>query len=247
MTPADLTPAEKALQDAALEYARQNKKRIGRERTDPSIFLPERKPVAVFMAGSPGAGKTESSKELISELESEEPKTRILRIDPDDLRKCFPSYSGDNSYLFQGAISILVGKILDLAHEQSQSFLLDGTLSSIKQARDNIKRCLKGGRTVQILYVFQDPIQAWKFVLAREAEEGRNIPVDRFVDQYYAARDVVDTLKSEFGADIKVDLLVKPYDGAERLYRAGIDKIDNHVKEKYDRAELVRLLQGVQE
>jgi hypothetical protein len=61
------------------------------------------------------------------------------------------------------------------------------------------------------------------------------------------ARNVVNTLKVEFGADIKVDLLVKPYDGAERLYRAGIDKIDNHVEEKYDRAELERLLRSVQE
>jgi UDP-N-acetylglucosamine kinase len=100
--------------------------------------------VSVFMAGSPGAGKTESSKELLAELESNEPKTRILRIDPDDLRCEFPSYTGRNSYLFHGAISIVVGKILDLAHAhaQRQSFLLDGTLSSLKQARENVLRCL---------------------------------------------------------------------------------------------------------
>jgi UDP-N-acetylglucosamine kinase len=73
------------------------------------------------MAGLPGAGKTESSKELLAELESKEPKARILRIDPDDLRCEFPSYTGRNSYLFQGAISIVVGRILDLACQQARN------------------------------------------------------------------------------------------------------------------------------
>jgi UDP-N-acetylglucosamine kinase len=239
----ELTAAEVKLQEEARVFAKNNKHEIAAKFTDRSIFVSETNPVAVFMAGSPGAGKTESSKELIAEIEAEEPRSRVLRIDPDDLRSQFPSYDGANSYLFQPAISILVARILDLAHEQRQSFLLDGTLSNIKVARENVGRCIRKKRPTQILYVYQDPIMAWQFVQAREAEEGRSIPIDRFVEQYYAARDVVNTLKSEFGADIMVDLLVKPYDGAERLYRAGIDKIDNHVMEKYDRAELVRLLQ----
>jgi len=110
-----LTLDEQKLQEDALNFARKNKKAIARRLTDPAIFVPESNPVSVFMAGSPGAGKTESSKELLAELESKEPKTRILRIDPDDLRCEFPSYMGRNSYLFQGAISIVVGRILDLA------------------------------------------------------------------------------------------------------------------------------------
>jgi hypothetical protein len=31
-------------------------------------------------------------------------------------------------------------------------------------------------------------------------------------------------------------------DGVNRLYKAGIDQIDNHVKEKYDRAGLEKVL-----
>ena len=166
----------------------------------------------------------------------------VLRIDPDDLRIVFPDYSGRNSHLFQGAVSILVEKILDFAFGQHQSFILDGTLSDLARARKNVERCLKKGRTVQILYVYQDPLLAWEFVQAREAEEGRHVPVGHFIDQYFAARDVVNTLKAEFGINVKVDLLVKPYDGAERLYKAGIDRIDYHVPEKYDRAALERLL-----
>jgi UDP-N-acetylglucosamine kinase len=242
-----LTESEEQIRTDAVDFARKNKHEIAARRTDRAVFRSEQDPVAVFMAGSPGAGKTEASKELITEFESREPKSRILRVDPDDLRCEFQSYTGGNSHLFQGAISVLVGKILDLAHAQRQSFLLDGTLSNLKVARENVGRCLKKKRLVQILYVYQDPILAWKFVQARELEDGRNIPAERFIEQYFAARDVVDTLKAEFGADIKVDLLVKPNDSEARLYKAGIDRIDNHVREKYDRTSLERILAGALE
>jgi hypothetical protein len=62
---------------------------------------------------------------------------------------------------------------------------------------------------VQILYVYQDPLLAWRFVQAREQEDGRNVPAHSFIDQYFAARDVVNALKTEFATDIMVDLLVK--------------------------------------
>ena len=231
-----LTPEQQAISDAAVEFARTNKKRIAKEMTDTSIFLPEEHPVSVFMAGSPGAGKTESSKILVRELESRRPDGRILRIDPDDFRAHCPGYDGHNSVLFQGAVSIIVDKILDLAHSQRQSFLLDGTLAHYDRARANIERCLKKDRTVQILYVYQDPLLAWQFVRARESEEGRCIPVASFVDQYFAAREVVNRLKRELGPAIKVDLLLKPHDDSARVYQAGIEQIDYHVPETYDQS-----------
>jgi CheY-like chemotaxis protein len=83
---------------------------------------------------------------------------------------------------------------------------------------------------------------AWQVVQAREAEEGRRIPPEVFVTQYFAAREVVNALKAEFGADIGVDLLLKPIDNTARLVRVGIDRIDYHVPEKYDRTELARRL-----
>ncbi len=136
------TTDEQSIKSEAEAYARKNKKAIAKRLTDKAIFLPESNPVSVFMAGSPGAGKTESSKELLNEFKVREPNAPILRIDPDDLRGEFGAYTGSNSYLFQFAISVLVDKILDLAFEQRQSFLLDGTLSNIDIARKNIRRCL---------------------------------------------------------------------------------------------------------
>jgi UDP-N-acetylglucosamine kinase len=232
-----LTPEEDRMAEEAMQHARQNKKAIAARLTDPDKYTPEENPVSVFMAGSPGAGKTEASIELISRLEAS-----VIRIDPDELRSEFAAYNGRNAYLFQGAVSILVGRLLDKALEQDQSFLLDGTFARYEIARANIERSLKKKRTVQILYVYQEPRLAWDFVRQREESEGRRIPVDSFVDQYFGAREVVNKLKAEFGAQIAVDLLMKNNDNSRRFYQAGVDKIDHYIPENYTREQVEQLL-----
>jgi len=126
--------------------------------------------------------------------------------------------------------------------ENRQSFLLDGTLSSLDKATSNVQRSLGRGRFVQILYVYQDPMLAWQFVQAREAAEGRRILPEHFVEQYFAARDAVNALKLKFGKDIHVDLLLKHIDNSNRLYKAGVDKIDYHIPERHTRLSLATAL-----
>ena len=193
-----LTALEDKLISEALSFARKNKKEIAKELTTKDIYPAEDEPVSLFMAGSPGAGKTEASKNLIAEITTDNQK--ILRIDSDELRARFDAYDGRNSHLFQGAVSILVDCILDFAFKNKQSFVLDGTLSNIVIARKNIERSLKKKRNryVQILYVYQNPIKAWEFVQARERLEGRKILKNDFIKQYFAAREVVNSLKGEF-------------------------------------------------
>jgi len=233
-----LTEQEERIEHEAMEYARAQKKAIARRLTDPAKFLPERNPVSVFMAGSPGAGKTEASIELLKETDG----NVVIRIDPDELRCEFPGYTGSNAWLFQKAVSILVDRIHDEVLDQGQSFLLDGTLSRYDVARQNIERSLRKKRSVQILYVYQEPRLAWDFVQAREALEGRRIQPETFVEQYFAARDVVNRLKLEFGKKISVDLLLKNNDNSRRLYQAGIDRIDHHIPEKYSRADVEQMI-----
>ena len=230
-----MTPAEIETSEEALRFARSNKKSIARRLTDKAIYPSEESPVSVFMAGSPGAGKTEASIALVNLFAD----TPILRIDPDELRNEFAAYKGPNSWLFQRGVSILVEKIIDQALNQRQSLLLDGTFSNLKVARsNNVERSLKKGRFVQILYVYQDPMLAWDFVKAREEAEGRRIHKEHFIEQYFAARDVVNALKLEYRGDVHVDLLIKHIDNSGRLYKAGVDKIDYHIPEQHTRADL---------
>ena len=76
---------ESRIEQEALEFARAHKKVISKRLTDPSIYLANKDPVSVFMAGSPGAGKTEASMELLKKIGD----PTVLRIDPDELAANF--------------------------------------------------------------------------------------------------------------------------------------------------------------
>ncbi|WP_382321318.1 zeta toxin family protein [Hydrogenophaga sp. UC242_50] len=235
-----MTDEEKLISDTALVWARANKKSFARALADPQKYPGEAQPVSVFMAGSPGAGKTEVAKALTALF-----RERVLHIDPDDFRSALPGYNGKNSWLFQAAVSVLLGKVLDLAFEQKQSFLLDGTLSNMKTSTENVERAVKKGREVLLLYVYQEPLQAWRFVQAREEAEGRNIPPARFVDQFFGARDVVNELKVKFGPSVQVDVIFKDIDGKNRRFEANISDLNHAAPIPYSREDVERIVTSI--
>ncbi|MAZ40960.1 Zeta toxin [bacterium] len=223
----------------AIVFAQKNKKEIAKRLVDSSIYKPEDHPVSVFMAGSPGAGKTESAKALIQKISNND---LVLHIDPDELRVEFEAYNGKNSSLFQGATSIVVDKIHDLALKQKQSFVFDGTLTNFNRAVDNISRSLKKSRDVFIVYVYQDPIQAWEFVKIRASKDGRIIPREAFIEQYFLARENVNKIKAQFVGNLQVDLIVKNIDGTDFKYHENISKIDSYIPEEYSSDKLHDIL-----
>lgn len=235
-----MTEDESKIKKEAEVYANANKKQIAKELTDTSKYVPEDSPVSVFMAGSPGAGKTESSKNLIATFSKDH--GNIIRIDSDEFRTGLPGYTGKNSSLFQGATTILAERVHDFVLKNKQSFVFDGTLSNFDKAKLNIERSLRKRRLVQILYVYQDPVMAWEFVKAREVKDGRHVPKEAFIAEYISARSNVNQLKKDFGNRIKVDLIVKNIDGTDFNYRENIDVIDNHISEKYTKDDLEKLL-----
>jgi adenylylsulfate kinase-like enzyme len=202
---------DETIKKQAEEFARSNKKRLAKELTDTSKYAPDEVPFSVFMAGSPGAGKTEYSKNLIDSLERNQ-KHKVIRIDGDELRQYLPGYSGNNSYLFQGAISIIVDKIHDMAIDNGQTFLLDGTLSKYNKAEDNINRSLNKSREIRIFYVYQKPEVAWKFTVARETAEGRNIPKDVFVESFLESRQTIDRIRKNFNEKVVIFLVKKNFE-----------------------------------
>ena len=224
----------------AEEFAHKNRIAIAKRLTDTQVFLPDAFPVSVFMAGSPGAGKTESSRHLIKRLTKD--TYAVLRIDPDELRSEFSEYNGHNSSLFIGATSIIADRMHDLALKNKQSFVFDGTLSNLERSRQNLERSLRRDRFVQIVYVYQDPLQAWNFVKAREVRDGRSVPKEAFIGQYFTARNNVNLLKQEFGAKIKVDLVVKNNDGTDLNYCENIESVDGYIPEKYTTEVLEKII-----
>ena len=230
---------EKIIQDA-INYAKSHKKEIAKRITSKEVYHPEQNPVSVFMAGSPGAGKTEASLRLLEKITDDNQK--ILRIDSDDLRSEFKEYNGKNSHLFQVATSLLVERIHDFALKNKQSFLLDGTFASEGVALKNIQRSLDKGRFIQIYFVYQDPLHAWEFVKAREKIDGRKIQVADFINKYFESRRVVNLMKTTFGKKVQVDILIKDIDGSDKIYKRNVESIDIHIKEKYTKNDLEELI-----
>ncbi|MBJ1419215.1 zeta toxin family protein, partial [Enterococcus faecium] len=95
--------------DSYLEYAKANKDKFI------SYIIKGKSPEvgrdAVFMAGSPGAGKSEVAIGLAENYDNH------VIIDADYFRTQFPDYNGKNSSLFQKASSWLV--------EQAFRYVLD--------------------------------------------------------------------------------------------------------------------------
>ncbi len=174
----------------AIKFAKKHKKAIAKELTNINDYQTSKHPVSIFMAGSPGAGKTEFSHRLSESLENQ--KIRAFRLDADELREYFSDYNGKNSHLFQGAVSIIADRILDELIYNQQHFILDGTLSHFSIAERNIKRSIKHKRLIDIAYIYQDPRVAWQFTQAREQLEGRKILKKNFIEQFFEARKTVN-------------------------------------------------------
>ena len=230
---------------AAIQFAKENKKKIAKEFTDKKKYQPDPSPISAFMAGSPGAGKTELSKNLIEILEGNR-STRIMRIDGDDLRFLVPGYTGSNSFLFQGAVSILIEKIHDYALHQNQSFVLDGTFANYSKASSNIFRSLKRQRRILVFYVYQEPETAWKFTSARERIEGRNIPKSAFIEQFLGAGETVRKLSKNFGSKMRIFLVKKDFENntVENIVEISSPgkNIDDYIEQRYTKKQLQKNL-----
>jgi len=233
------------IRSSAIDFAKKNKVKIAKQLTNPALYLPDTTPASVFMAGSPGAGKTEFSKWLIGILEDGKER-RVIRIDGDEIRPFIPGYTGGNSCLFQGAVSLVVEKMHDLVLHQKQTFVLDGTLAKYEKAADNITRSLEHNRVVFIFYVYQKPEVAWKFTQARESKEGRNIPKSAFIEQFLGARESVDKIAREFKDKVVIFLVKKDFEKnlVENVVVVGREGvlIDDHIQERYTREELDKKL-----
>lgn len=227
----------------AREFIKAHKKELCEKFANLKNYPTVKNPSAYFMAGSPGAGKTEFSKSFIKELIEKQPERNIVRIDADEVRDFIPFYDKTNAYRVQGAAALGVEKLLDYVLTNNQDFLLDATFADYEKSRNNIVRSLNKKRKVGILYLYQDPVVAWEFTQKRAALEGRNIPLDMFIRAFFAAKENVNRIKKEFGKDIELWLIIKNLEqGIEKTY-FNVDNIDNHLKIEYNLQSLKKMLE----
>ena len=200
----------------------------------PSIF---------FMAGAPGAGKTEFSTNFVNVFKENHQKHSIARIDTDEVRKFCPQYTGGNSSEIQKAAVRGVNYLYDYCLKKKYNILLDGTFSDFNYAKQNVERALKRG-DVQIFYIFRDPQTSWKFTLAREKIEGRKVNVEIFIKSFFNSFENVKEIKKIFNKKIKLDIL-KRGDEDKMYINVSAQDVDKIIKFEYDNNTLLNILKNI--
>lgn len=76
----ELDEDEQILSEAAYKWVSRHREDIIKKFASADIYMPDTRPITVFMAGSPGAGKTEISKSFIKTFEQPP-----VRIDADEI------------------------------------------------------------------------------------------------------------------------------------------------------------------
>lgn len=231
-----MTKEEVKQSEAALDFIKKNRHLLLDKFADKNVYLPDKKPVSLFMAGFSGAGKTEISKRLIEKFSN-----KPIRIDADDIRAIIPGYVGSNSYVFQAAASKGVNILYDHVLRNNLNVIMDGTFA-YKNVQENIKRSLDHNRDVEIYYIYQDPKIAWEYTQKREEIEHRRVSKEVFITSFFKARENVTMIKSDFGSKIELNLIIKNFKtGIEKIH-LNIASVDDYIPLNYNPLDLDKLL-----
>ncbi len=176
----------------AYEYIKNNKQRII------NFFLEKQNESkkAFFMAGSPGAGKSEMALAL-------QARYNLDIIDTDEIRRICPRYNGKNSHLFQKASSRGVDILINESYKKSYSFILDGNFANLKMQEINIDRALKRGYEAKIFFVYRPLDLAKQYTKIREEKEGRKVPDEVFYNKFLDAITTTNSIVAKY--DVKLN------------------------------------------
>ena len=90
---------------------------------------------------------------------------------------------------------------------------LDGTLSKLERARQQVQAALDSKRRVEIRYVYRSPAKAAQGAIERAIASGRPVPVDALAQAHANAPRVVKALAQEYAGHEKVEIIFIHNDG----------------------------------
>lgn len=120
--------------------------------------------VAVFLMGSPAAGKTTLSNKMYGES--------FVRVDPDAVKAHLPEYDPKAPMHVHEESSYLAKEILSRAVRKGCHFIKDGTGANAAKMNEQIEQAKKAGYTVVLNYIRTPEALAQK----RNAERDRVVP-----------------------------------------------------------------------
>lgn len=192
------------------------------------------KPVAVFAAGIPGAGKTEFLDRLLAGVPN------IVRIDLDEIVRLFNGYKPEEYYQYREAADILVDEAVIYCRQKRLDFVLDGTFGS-KYAIKNVESALKR-HDVVIFYVWKDPLLAWQHTKDRELLTKRGILREGFLESCVNVPKNIKHIHNSMDNRATINLIKKDLDTDKFVLTNDSDEIDNVLAINYNKIDLERLL-----
>lgn len=218
-----------------IDWAKKNKKQLVQEivgTAKPSNG--QEKPVAVFAAGIPGAGKTELLDRLLSET------SNIVRIDMDEIVKLFDGYTPQNYYKFRGAANIIVDEAVIFCRQNRLDFILDGTFGS-GRAIENVRSALKRHEVV-IFYVWKEPTIAWQHTIDRQLVTKRGVDKEGFVEACLNVPRNLKEVRTKFGDKVSILAIKKDLDSDNFQITRDAMQIDKLLEVEYNKDYLERVL-----
>ncbi|WP_259048214.1 zeta toxin family protein [Klebsiella sp. BIGb0407] len=146
-------------------------------------------PIVFFTAGAPACGKSETVKYLL------EIYPNTVRIDPDEFRELFPYYIGSNAENYQKPCTHIISHCYKNSVARRFDIIHDTNFADTDTAIKNIAEAFKKGYWVQIIYVYLDPINAWKHAQRRV----RKILPEVFCHNYFKVRSTIKSVLTHPG------------------------------------------------
>ncbi|MCK4918242.1 MAG: zeta toxin family protein [Candidatus Pacebacteria bacterium] len=241
---------ENKIQKESLSYIKSHKKDLLDFFTQSETNVFETK-TNFFMAGSPGAGKTEFVKKL--RIIEDKDTIKPLHIDADTIRTEFlkefytptniEKNIHGNAQFLQEAATKGIEILLDYCFKKKVLFILDVTMGGeFKTIEKNIMRCLSKDIEPVIFYLYQDPLLAWDYTKKREKIEGRNILKNNFIQQFFKSRENVNLIKQKYKEKVILNLVIKNFLNQTEKYYPNIQNVDFYVKDDYNEDKLNREL-----
>lgn len=184
----------------------------------------------IFLAGAPGAGKTEF---LETVLDTE----NFIVIDIDKYRQYFKWYNGRNADLYQDSCSRVATRIFDYCIKNNLKLIFDGTLTSEIWLK-NIKKALEKERKMGIVLIYQDPVISYSYTIARQERNERKVDIDTFLRIYYSSiHYVFEVVEKYTEIQFVIGSKNKKREWKQFFYRKK-DKFDKHFHVEYNEKAL---------
>lgn len=138
----------------------------------------------IFLAGAPGAWKTEW-------IDSFPGVENYIVLDTDKYRTLFNGYTWTNAHEFHQYASRVMDRMYSYCIKKWYNVIMDGTFSNSQKVAENIAQCDKKCLSFSIVLVVQDPVISYLYTKKREQEKSRSVPREAFIQKFFSSIKMV--------------------------------------------------------